>query len=94
MDWEVRAMLELKTNVRVRAEGLGITAKSFVTFLVLFVDSRRGNDTLALVAFALGQLAYAVVVFGCYVRAFGVPWVKKSKANSKSQRCVCLFAFE
>ncbi|KAJ2920988.1 hypothetical protein H1R20_g16105, partial [Candolleomyces eurysporus] len=75
-----RAMLELKTNVRVRAEGLGITAKSFVTFLVLFVDARRGQDTLALVAFALGQLAYSVVVFGHYARTFGVPWVKKPKA--------------
>ena len=81
-------MLELKTNVRVRAEGLGITAKSFVTFLVLFADARRGQDTLALVAFALGQLAYAVVVFGHYTRTFGIPWVKKPRA---SPRCVvCL----
>ena len=80
-----RAMLELKTNVRVRAEGLGITAKSFVTFLVLFVDSRRGQERLALVAFAIGQLAYAVVVFAHYARTFGVPWVKKPRG---SQRCV------
>ena len=32
---EFRAMAELKTSIRVRAEGLGITFKSIVTFLVI-----------------------------------------------------------
>ncbi len=51
------AMTTLQTGVRVRAEGLGITAKSLATFAILFPDHRRGSSTLALVAFAGGQLA-------------------------------------
>ncbi|KAK7470211.1 Oligosaccharide translocation protein rft1 [Stygiomarasmius scandens] len=64
------AMTELKTHVRVRAEGAGITCKTLVTFIVLVLDARhehRGSKDLALVAFALGQLAYGSCVFGMYI---------------------------
>jgi oligosaccharide translocation protein RFT1 len=62
-------MVKLKTNVRVRAEGSGITAKSLVTFLVLVVDGGRGR--LALLAFAVGQLGYSVVCLGVYLGYLG-----------------------
>ncbi|KAF8154062.1 Rft protein-domain-containing protein [Crassisporium funariophilum] len=66
-----RAISELKTGVRVRAEGLGITSKSLTTFLILFYDATYGQDDLALVAFATGQLVYSVVMFATYVAHFG-----------------------
>ncbi|KAG5646159.1 hypothetical protein DXG03_004212 [Asterophora parasitica] len=66
------AMAELRTGVRVRAEGLGITTKTVVTFLVLLYDLRRGGEgTLALIAFAGGQLAYGAAVLATYVAAYG-----------------------
>ncbi|KAF5326076.1 hypothetical protein D9611_000906 [Ephemerocybe angulata] len=77
-----RAMVELKTDVRVRAEGLGITAKSCATLGVLFLDARRGKDEWALVAFALGQLVYALTVWASYARVFGVPWMKRPRAKT------------
>ncbi|KAG6855616.1 hypothetical protein H0H87_000251 [Tephrocybe sp. NHM501043] len=62
------AMAELRTGVRVRAEGLGITAKTVVTFLVLVYDFRSGGDgALALIAFAAGQLAYGAAVLATYL---------------------------
>lgn len=65
-------MAELKTGVRVRAEGLGITSKSLTTFLLLFYNTRRGkDDDLALVAFAAGQLMYSVVMFFVYTAHIG-----------------------
>jgi oligosaccharide translocation protein RFT1 len=64
-------MAELRTNVRVRAEGLGITGKTVVTFLVLVYDSRREERTLALLAFATGQLAYGIIVLGAYLACYG-----------------------
>ncbi|KIM40692.1 hypothetical protein M413DRAFT_72866 [Hebeloma cylindrosporum] len=67
------AMVDLKTNVRVRAEGLGITAKSILTFLILLYDSRAGTGDFALVAFAVGQMAYSIVMFLTYTVSFG--WV-------------------
>jgi len=69
-----RAMGEVRTGVRVRAEGLGITCKTLVTYLVLLYDSTTQNPgVLALVAFALGQLAHSVVVFLSYVYQMGYP---------------------
>lgn len=67
-------MVQLKTNVRVRAEGSGITAKSIVTFLVLLYDVRQGDKEgrLALLAFALGQLAYSLTCVVVYLAYFGV----------------------
>ena len=75
-------MVDLKTNVRVRAEGLGITAKSILTFLVLLYDSRRGTGDFALVAFAVGQLGYSVVMFFTYVVSFGWGVIQPKKPSS------------
>ncbi|KAF5353438.1 hypothetical protein D9756_008112 [Leucocoprinus leucothites] len=68
------SMVQLKTNVRVKAEGSGITAKSVVTFLVLLYDSRKvdGQGKLALLAFALGQLAYSFACLAVYLGYLGV----------------------
>jgi len=66
-------MVQLKTNVRVKAEGTGIMTKSIVTFFVLLYDVRKvdGQGTLALLAFALGQLAYSVACWMVYLRYLG-----------------------
>jgi oligosaccharide translocation protein RFT1 len=66
-------MGELRTGVRVRAEGLGVVAKTTATFTVLLWESRSLGEhgTLALPAFAVGQLAYAVVVLSSYLIAYG-----------------------
>lgn len=65
-------MAELRTGVRVRAEGLGITAKTLVTFLVLLYDTwREADGKLALLAFAGGQLAYGGFVLGTYITYYG-----------------------
>ena len=66
-----RAMSRLLTGIRVRAEGLSITSKSVVTFLVLLLDARSGQGNLALLAFAIGQLAYATTLFLAYISHFG-----------------------
>ncbi|RDB21551.1 Oligosaccharide translocation protein RFT1 [Hypsizygus marmoreus] len=73
------AMAELRTGVRVKAEGLGITVKTIVTFLVLLYDMRSGGHTLALLAFAAGQLAYGAAVLFIYVAYYGVQstWPKR-----------------
>ncbi|KIK09519.1 hypothetical protein K443DRAFT_644720 [Laccaria amethystina LaAM-08-1] len=65
------AMSRLLTGIRVRAEGLSITSKSLVTFLVLLLDARSGQGNLALLAFAIGQLAYATTLFLAYISYFG-----------------------
>ncbi|KAG6878046.1 hypothetical protein C0993_000369 [Termitomyces sp. T159_Od127] len=66
------AMAELMTGIRVRAEGLGITSKTVVTFLVLVYDMRSGGEgALALIAFAGGQLVYGATVLGTYLAAYG-----------------------
>jgi oligosaccharide translocation protein RFT1 len=75
-------MVDLKTNVRVRAEGLGITAKSILTFLILLYDSREGSGDFALVAFAVGQLAYSVVMFLTYTVSFGWGVIQPKKPSS------------
>jgi hypothetical protein len=66
-------MVQLKTNVRVRAEGCGITAKSIVTFLVLLADK---GGSLALLAFATGQLAYSLACLVVYLVYFGMARLK------------------
>jgi oligosaccharide translocation protein RFT1 len=80
-------MAELKTGVRVRAEGLGITSKSLTTFLLLFYNTRRGKDVdLALVAFAAGQLMYSAVMFFVYTAHIGDQhmWPKVPSASGYS----------
>ena len=85
-------MAELRTSVRVRAEGLGITSKSLTTFLLLFYNTRRGKDDLALVAFAAGQLTYSVVMFFVYTSHIGDQhmWPKGPSASGYGH-CVKLF---
>jgi oligosaccharide translocation protein RFT1 len=77
-------MAELKTHVRVRAEAVGITCKTLLTFFVLVWDAKRpyvaGRNDLALVAFGLGQLAYGSCVFGMYLSHYyisGLPSLKR-----------------
>lgn len=80
-------MGEVRTGARVRAEGLGITCKTLVTYLVLLYDSTRPESgEFALVAFALGQLAYSVVVFFSYVYQMGYPafWPTRLPARQSS----------
>ncbi|GLB44124.1 putative rft-1-domain-containing protein [Lyophyllum shimeji] len=75
------AMTQLRTRDRVKAEGLGITSKTIVTFLVLLHDLRSGgNGSLALIAFAAGQLAYGAAVLATYVAAYGTRhmWPKRT----------------
>ncbi|KAG7097422.1 hypothetical protein E1B28_004768 [Marasmius oreades] len=60
------AMVALKTHIRVRAEGAGITLKAIVTFIVLLYDYTNRTGDLALLSFALGQLAYGMCVFVIY----------------------------
>jgi len=72
------------TSIRVRAEALGISSKTMVTYLALQYDSRLGGQKLTLPAFALGQLAYGVVVFVIYM--IEMPylrlWPKRLKLGS------------
>ncbi|KAF8064105.1 Rft protein-domain-containing protein [Lyophyllum atratum] len=80
------AMSELRTGLRVKAEGLGITSKTLVTFLVLVYDLRtRGDGSLALVAFAAGQLAYGASVLATYVAAYGTRnmWLRRPPPTTK-----------
>lgn len=77
-------MVNDKTNIRVRAEGLGVTFKTIVTFLVLFWF----ND-LALLAYAAGQITYSGTLLVVYLNALGFgPWYT---ANPLSQRGSPLF---
>jgi len=64
-------MGELRTAIRVRAEGLAVILKTTVTFLVLYFDPSR-DGTRALIAFALGQLAYAMTLLAVYLLHYGV----------------------
>ncbi|KAG2061339.1 Rft-1-domain-containing protein [Suillus hirtellus] len=83
-----RAMGEVRTGVRVRAEGLGITCKTLVTYLVLLYDSTRPDSgEFALVAFALGQFAYSSVVFVSYVYQMGYPtfWPTRLATRQSSE---------
>ncbi|KAL0574209.1 Oligosaccharide translocation protein rft1 [Marasmius crinis-equi] len=80
------AMAELKTHIRVRAEGVGITFKTIVTFIVLFYDYiTRSEHDLALLSFALGQLAYGACVFAIYAWSYnGFPRLRGTTGSSWS----------
>lgn len=62
----VRAQRQLQFNVRVRAEGLAVTAKTVTTFLFLVLTSSEW----ALVAFAAGQAAYGLVTLLMFLQAY------------------------
>ncbi|EGO20352.1 hypothetical protein SERLADRAFT_358206 [Serpula lacrymans var. lacrymans S7.9] len=70
-----QAMGEVRTQIRVRAEGLGITSKTAATILVLLYDSRRGREAgeLSLIAFAFGQMIYSLSIFMMYTVRLGRP---------------------
>ena len=66
-------MSELRTDIRVKAEGLGVTTKTVTTFLILhYASRRRPAGNLALLAFALGQLSYSVCLLAKYINAYGI----------------------
>jgi hypothetical protein len=69
-----RAMAQLRTGVRVRAEGFGLTGKSILAVAVLVYDEKRlgGEGDLGLLAFAVGQLMYASCVLATYSSYYGV----------------------
>jgi len=81
-------MTRLKTSVRVRAEGLGITLKNITTFLILFYDSKNAKGDLALVAFAMGQLFYSLGMIVTYMYYFG-PAVIVPKIGKSSKYVIC-----
>lgn len=85
-------MSEFRTDVRVKAEGLGITGRTVMTFLVLYYDSKQGsNGDLALLAFALGQLSYSVCVLLKYINIYGMRSLRpKYPPTTKS---VIIFSF-
>ncbi|TRM66680.1 Rft protein-domain-containing protein [Schizophyllum amplum] len=71
-------MMAMQTNVRVRAEGLAIAGKTLATLLVLLNGERvggAGDGRPALLAFAAGQMAYALSLLGVYTAHYGVSWL-------------------
>lgn len=78
-------MAELRTKVRVRAEGLGITGKALITFFMLVYDTRRGEGqgALALLAFAGGQLTYGVIVLLTYLTFYGAGYLQSRTFRTK-----------
>jgi oligosaccharide translocation protein RFT1 len=65
-------MVDLQTQIRVTAEGAGVTVKTLTTFLVLYYDTRIiRSHKLALLAFAVGQLAYSCTLLLVYVVSCG-----------------------
>lgn len=76
-------MTRLETTVRVRAEGLGIAVKSVTTFIILLYDSRSNQGTLALVAFALGQMFYSLALVLAYLLHFGPTALSPKFASSR-----------
>lgn len=66
------AQAQSRTNLRLRAEGLGVVLRTAVTFLVLLFDYQTGlNGRLALIGFSLGQLTYALVAVAIYASHYG-----------------------
>lgn len=63
----IRALNELRFDIRVRAEGAATLMKTLVTFLFLAFTP----PTWALPAFALGQLAWGFSIFATYSLVYG-----------------------
>jgi len=79
----IRAQNELRFDVRVKAEGKAVVAKTATTFLVLAMT--RGGEEWALVAFASGQMVYAGVLLGEFAREYygkGISWFLKKVKTS------------
>ena len=86
-------MTGLQTNIRVRAEGSGVILKPIVIILVLLYDThiQYGDGRLALVAFALGQLAYAATLFCVYQSHYGGVLMPKPIRLSSRRRVRFVF---
>jgi oligosaccharide translocation protein RFT1 len=63
----VLAQLDARQDLRLRAEGAAVVVRAVVTVGLL----ARAGETLALVAFAAGQLGYAAVLLLAYGAAYG-----------------------
>lgn len=61
-----RAQGQMRFGLRVKAEGTAIISRSIFTVAALYI---AGEDW-SLVAFAAGQLAYALTVLGSYAKSF------------------------
>ncbi|KAI5891621.1 Rft-1-domain-containing protein [Schizophyllum commune H4-8] len=69
-------MVSLRTQVRVRAEGLAIACKTLATMAVLLYGEHvTGDGQLALLAFAAGQLTYASTLVGVYAAHYSITWL-------------------
>ncbi|KDQ54484.1 hypothetical protein JAAARDRAFT_135495 [Jaapia argillacea MUCL 33604] len=83
--FHTRAMAELRTSVRVRAEGLGVVGKAVTSFSILFYDARQPDTSgsWTLLAYAMGQVAYATLVLAVYLAQYGVRglWVSSSMSE-------------
>ncbi|KAI5121237.1 hypothetical protein M0805_007244 [Coniferiporia weirii] len=68
----IKSVQSFDSGVRVRAEGSAVVARSVTTVAVLVYDSYTENKGyFGLMAFALGQLTYAVVLLMGYARKYG-----------------------
>lgn len=79
------AQQELNFTVRLRSEASGVISRAAVTVLVLVLARRLGRvgkkamdegNEWGLLAFALGQLAYAIFLFGTYIWTY---WSRPSE---------------
>ncbi|KAG8742087.1 Oligosaccharide translocation protein rft1 [Ceratobasidium sp. 414] len=61
-----RAQGQMRFDLRVKAEGTAIISRSVFTVVALYA----AGEQWSLVAFAAGQLAYALTVLGSYIRSF------------------------
>lgn len=87
----IRAQNELRFDVRVKAEGKAVVAKTAATFLGLVL---AGEDW-ALAAFAGGQAIYAAVLCGEFVRVYagkGMQWIIKKVRVKVHGKCVFFVA--
>lgn len=87
----IRAQNELRFDVRVKAEGKAVVAKTATTFLVLVLT--RGGEQWALLAFALGQIVYAGVLVLEFVTVYkgkGLSWWLKKVNVDVHGKCVIL----
>lgn len=75
-------MSELRTSIRLKAEGLGITFKTLLVFGLLVFDSQPGHESFALLAFAAGQLTYSLVVLTVYIGEYGIKLLQLKQGDS------------
>jgi hypothetical protein len=84
------AMGTLRTDIRVRAEGMGVISKAVVTFLLVLYDSNIGEKQgrLTLLAFAGGQLSYGIVLNGVYLTYYRNDLLRCAPYNMRKIMCV------